>query len=122
MQTRGDPSTKMPVLSERARAILDQMEPNGAYDASELRTFAPDMNLETLHEVMHELWLAREVDRFTDHGWRRVRSTRRDILRSANADRCASTTADAADAASLRIGTVRPEDLFDHESFAGWFK
>jgi hypothetical protein len=101
--------TAMPVLSKLAVAILQRMEPGRPYEASGLRAFAPGLNLEALREVMRELWIAREVERSGDDVWRRARST--------------STVLNAAsNTPGLRIGAVRPEDLFDHDSFAGWFK
>jgi hypothetical protein len=86
--------------------------------------FAADLNLEALREVMHELWIARELERFRDCAWRRVPSTcgPRATLLSMNAVRSAQTNTSNGDVPSLRIGTVRPEDLLDHDSFAGWFK
>ena len=104
----------MPALSEPALMILELMEPNRGYEASELRAFAPDLTMDGLREAMRELWIAREVERFRDRGWRRVPSAR--------ASESYVGSGGAGDVASLRIGTVRPEDLFDHDSFAGWFK
>ena len=86
--------------------------------------FAADLNLEALREVMHELWIAREVERFRDCAWRREPSTGgpRATLLSMNAVRSARANVSNGDVPSLRNGNVRPEDLFDHDSFAGWFK
>ena len=111
----------MPVLSGRALAILDQMESDRGYEASELRALVPELTMDGLREVMHELWIAREVERFRDCGWRRVPGTPGQ-RENVDAGRRASANAGTGDAPSLRIGNVRPEDLFDHESFAGWFK
>lgn len=105
----------MPALSEPARTILERMEPGRGYEASELRAFAPDLTMDALRDVMRELWLARQVERFGDRGWRRGRSTR-------PPSESYAVGGGTGDLASLRIGTVRPEDLFDHESFAEWFK
>lgn len=101
----------MSSLSGRALSILERMEPGCGYGASELRAFAPDLNIEALRDVMHELWIARHVERFGDCGWRRTLST------GGPPD-----TQRTGDGPSLRIGEVRPEELFDHGSFAGWFK
>ncbi len=81
------------------------------------------LNAEAIREVMHELWIAREVERFRDTGWRRT-SASAPRHRPQSIDDLTSATVRTGphDAASLRVGTVRPEDLFDHESFAGWFK
>jgi len=96
----------MLVLSARAAAILQVMEPDRGYTAAEMRALAPDLNPELLREVMHELWIGREVERFQDTGWRRV--TARQPA--------------AADPVTLRVGRVKPEDLFDHDSFSDWFR
>ena len=113
----------MPALSEPALIILQLMEPGRGYEASELMTFA-DLTLDALCDVMHELWIAREVERSGDRGWRRVRSTRRprNLVDSMNAPASASANGGNRDTTSLRIGAVRPEDLFDHDAFAEWFK
>ena len=98
-------------LSARARAILEQMEPNRSYEAKDLRAFAPDLTLEHLHDVMRELWVARQVERAGYSGWRRDRSaspTEADSRRSA--------------AAGARHKPVKPEDLFDHGAFEDMFK
>jgi hypothetical protein len=83
------------------------MEPERGYGDAELRTLAPDLNPESLREVMHELWISREVERFHDTGWRRVRTV---------------PPATAGDPVALRVGHVKPEDLFDHDAFSEWFK
>ena len=114
----------MPALSESARIVLEQMEPYRGYEASELLTFAPDLNMDALRDVMHELWIAREVERFGIRGWRRVRSTRRpeNLLELVNSPASAGAADGKRDTTSLRIGAVTPEDLFDHDAFAEWFK
>ena len=101
-------------LSARARAILEQMEPNRSYDAKDLRAFAPDITLEHLHDVMRELWVARQVERAGYSGWRRDRSAS-----PTEADRIASQRSAAAGA---RHKPVKPEDLFDHGAFEDMFK
>ena len=61
-------------LSARAAVILEQMEPGCSYEAKELRAFVPDLTLEQLHDLMRELWVARQVERAGYSGWRRERS------------------------------------------------
>ena len=98
-------------LSARARAILEQMEPNRSYEAKDLRPFAPDLTLEHLLDVMRELWVARQVERAGYSGWRRDRSAS-----PTEADRHRSA------AAGVRHTPVKPEDLFDHDAFEDMFK
>lgn len=120
---RPDASTDMPALSAHAVEILEQMEPNRRYGPSELRGFVPELSAEGLREVMHELWIARQVERFRDSGWRRVRSTcgvqeACDSTNTANRGSADISTSQA----SGQNRTVKPEDLFDHDSFSGLFK
>jgi hypothetical protein len=102
-------------LSARATAILGQMVPNRSYETKDLRAFAPELTLEHLHDVMRELWVARQVERAGYSGWRRERS--------------ASPATDAARSGHQRsrpVGThykpVKPEELFDHDAFEDMFK
>jgi hypothetical protein len=83
------------------------MEADRRYDAAELMMLTAGLNIEALREVMHELWLARQVERAGHDAWRRVSP--------------AAGEAAMRDAASLRVG-VKPDELFDHDSFADWFK
>src|SRR5687767_11433965 len=92
-------------LSARARAVLEQMEPNRSYEAKALRAFAPDITLEHLHDVMRELWVARQVERAGHSGWRRDRSA----SPASEADRTASYRSAETGA---RHQPVKPEDLF----------
>jgi hypothetical protein len=101
----------MTALTDNAVAMLDRMEPRRGYEISDLRILAPELSADGVREVMHELWIAHEVERVGDLGWRRTGKT--------EAPACATHSVDAA---SLRLGTVKPEDLFDHKSFAAWFK
>ena len=101
-------------LSARARVILEQMEPNRRYEARDLRAFAPDLTIEHLHDVMRELWVARQVERAGYSGWRRDRSV------SPAAD--AARSANQRSAAAGRHTPVKPEDLFDHDAFEDMFK
>ena len=108
----------MPVLSNVARFILDRMEPDRRYDAADLRALVPDASAEKLREVMHELWINRQVERVGPSGWQRHRSapphqTPADVQSDGH---------DAAPvAASRQPKVVKPQDLFDHESFTGFF-
>jgi hypothetical protein len=95
------------VLSSRAAAILELMQPDRGYRPADMRALVPDLNPDSLHEVMHELWIAHKVERFQETGWRRVPNGRQ---------------AAPADPMTLRVGRVKPEDLFDHDSFSDWFK
>ena len=93
-------------LSESARFILDRMEPDRRYDAQDLRAFAPDASGERLREIMHELWLNRQVERVGYFGWRRHRSAPPHVSRPVSGE----------------IESVKPEDLFDYGTFADFFK
>ena len=95
-------------LSVHATAILDRMEPNQAYEPFELRAIVPDLSMEALRQVMHELWVNRQVERFGYSGWRR--------------DASASAHQSGRGSAHANAAPVKPEDLFDHDSFSGLFK
>jgi hypothetical protein len=112
----------MPAMSVHAANILKHMEPDLGYELSELRGFVPELSMEGLREVMHELWIARQVERFRDSGWRRVRSTSGSQEASRSLLSWGSANSGAPGAAPGQNGTVKPEDLFDHGSFAGFFK
>jgi hypothetical protein len=98
-------------LSARALAILERMEPSCSYEVTELRAFAPELTIEALNEVMRELWVARQVERTGYSGWRREPSTGPGPSRTHGERR--STT---------RPKEVKPEELFDHGAFEGFFK
>jgi hypothetical protein len=92
-------------LSADALCILARLESDLLYEPQDLRALVPDISLERLGELMHELWVNREVERVGYCGWRRHRSTspcRPEPVRDAR--------------------HVRPEDLFDHAAFAEFFK
>src|SRR5262245_29710948 len=93
-------------LSEHASFILDRMEPDCRYELRDLRAFVPDASVECLRELMHELWISRQVERVGHSGWRRHRSTPSDLP----------------DPVSREVQAVKPEDLFDYATFAGFFK
>jgi hypothetical protein len=61
-------------LSKDARYILDRIGPDRRYEALDLRAIVPDASVERLWEVMHELWVNREVERVGDSSWRRHQS------------------------------------------------
>ena len=50
-------------LSDYATFILDQMDPDRRYEPRDLRVFIPDISVERLGEIMHELWINRQVER-----------------------------------------------------------
>ena len=62
-------------LSEDASLILDRMEPERLYTPQDLRAFLRDASVERVREVMHELWINRQVERVEYVGWRRHRCT-----------------------------------------------
>jgi hypothetical protein len=93
-------------LSESASSILDRMEPDCRYDLQELRAFVPNASAECLREIMHELWISRQVERDGHAGWRRHRSAPSDLP----------------DRGSCEIQPVKPEDLFDYGTFGDFFK
>jgi len=103
-------------LSARARSILEHMEPDRGYDRDELRAFAPDLTMEDVHDVMRELWVHRQVERFGYSGWRRQMSW---SPAASSSERGPTPRAGRA-AAGTR--TVKPEDLFDHSQFEDMFK
>jgi hypothetical protein len=92
--------------SEHASFILDRMEGDRRYEPQDLRAFVPDASLEHLREIMHELWVNRQVERAGSSGWRRHRSAPPYVAHPISGD----------------IQAVKPEDLFDHDTFAGFFK
>jgi len=96
----------MPPLSDSARFILDRMEASRRYEPGDLRAFAPEVSIERLREIMHELWVSRQVERIGYSGWQRHRSAPPHRPR----------------AVSREVETVKPEDLFDHTTFADFFK
>ena len=93
-------------LSEYARLILDRMESDRRYEPQDLLAFVPDTSIERLREIMHELWINRQVERVAYSGWRRHRSAAPHVPHPV----------------SRKKQAVKPEDLFDHASFADFFK
>jgi hypothetical protein len=93
-------------LRRDARVILDQMEPDRRYEPQDLRAFAPDTSVERLRELMHELWINRQVERVGHLGWRRHQSA----------------PPDRPHPGSRETQAVKPEDLFDYATFGDFFK
>src|SRR4051812_628820 len=93
-------------LSERARFILDRMERDRSYEMSDLGVWVPDASVEGVREVMHELWISRHVERVGASAWRRHRSS-----------------APHEGSPGVRQATaVKPEELFDHDTFEEFFR
>ena len=109
----------MHVLSKVARFVLDRMEPDRCYEALDLRAFVPDASAERLREIMHELWVNRQVERVGYSGWQRLRSAP-PHQRSVDAQLDAPDVAPASDFRQTKV--VKPEDLFDHGSFTDFFR
>lgn len=110
----------METLSSDAAAILEVMERNRPYDASELRSLLPRVSREGLREIMHELWVKRRVERFGYSGWRRQESSC--ASHDGSAPRSCATCRIASTCADCVALAVRPEQLFEHAAFAGMFK
>jgi hypothetical protein len=94
-------------LSEYASFILDRMEPERRYEPEDLRAFVPGASPERLRELMHELWINRQVERAGYSGWRRHCSAHPHLL---------------PDPVSCDVKEVKPDDLFDHAALADFFK
>ena len=109
----------MQALSNVAGFILDRMEPDRRYQAVDLRAVVPDASPEKLREVMHELWINRQVERVGPSGWQRHRSAphhRPPVDAGLDAR-------DVPPASAVRqTKVVKPEELFDHESFTDFFR
>jgi hypothetical protein len=95
-------------LSEYASFILDHMESDRRYEPQDLQTFVPDASVERLREIMHELWINRQVERVGYSGWRRHQS--------------ASPHCPRAGESEGQSPSVKPEDLFDDATFTDFFK
>lgn len=98
--------TPRPALSEEARVILERMDPDRSYSPDELHGFLSDPGLERLRQIMHELWIDRQVERVGYSAWRRARSQPPHQL----------------EVVSGECQRVKPEELFDHAAFADFFK
>jgi hypothetical protein len=99
----------MHTLSKAARFVLDRMEPDRRYDVLDLRAFVPNASAEGLREVMHELWINRQIERVGYSGWQRHRPAPGHL-----------GVAPAADLRQTKV--VKPEDLFDHDTFPDFFR
>jgi hypothetical protein len=97
----------MHALTTVARDVLQQMEQNRRYEAEDLRALAPDASAETLRDIMHELWVNRQVERVGHSGWQR---------------RPSAAPHHASGEAAREPKQVKPDDLFDHTAFADFFK
>jgi hypothetical protein len=109
----------MHALSKVARFILDRMEPDRRFEAGDLRLFVPDASAERLREVMHELWVNRHVERVGHAGWQRHRSA--PPHQTPVAAQLDGRETAAVSAVRQKTRLVKPEDLFDHESFTDFF-
>jgi hypothetical protein len=96
----------MSVVSPPASSILARMDPDRSYEAEDLRAFVPGASPERFREIMHELWVSRQVERVGYSGWRRQRSA----------------AGESSAAVSGDVQIVKPEELFDHDAFADFFK
>jgi hypothetical protein len=108
----------MHALSNHARLILDRMEPDRRYEALDLRALVPDVSAEGFREVMHELWVHRQVERVGYSGWRRDRSAPAQEPVDAPPDAWGGTS----DSGFRQTNVVKPEELFDHASFREFFR
>ncbi len=93
-------------LSKDAVRMLDRMQAERDYGPDDVRALAPEMSVEHVREVMHELWVSRQVERVGYSGWRRQRSGLPPALSSS----------------PRPVTIVRPEELFDHAAFDDFFK
>jgi hypothetical protein len=109
----------MQALSTLARFILDRMEPDRHYFASDLRAFVPNASAERLGEVMHELWVNRQVERVGYAGWQRHPSAPPN-QKPVGAQRDARDVAAVSGRGQTKV--VKPEDLFDHAVFEDFFR
>lgn len=105
-------------MSKDARFVLDRMEADRGYEASDLRALVPHASAEGFREVMHELWVNRQVERVGFSGWQRRRSAPAHQV---------DAQVDARDLVPPASGfrqtkVVKPEDLFDHGSFGEFFR
>jgi hypothetical protein len=113
----------MYALSETATTILERMDPNRIYEPMELRELVPDASPESLRELMHELWVNRYVERCGYSGWRRDESRCSVQARPDSEDRMNPMAGRSGqDLVLSQAEPVKPEDLFDHDSFAAFFK
>lgn len=98
----------MHTLSEAARRLLDRMNSDRCYEMPDLRALSPGAGAETVGEMMQELWVNRHVERVGIAAWRRHRST--------------APHARPAPEPLRETKVVTPEELFDHDTFADFFR
>src|SRR5262245_3107404 len=113
------PRITMQVLSTLARFILDRLEPDRHYEALDLRALVPDASAERLGEVMHELWVNRQVERVGHSGWQRRRSAPPN-QKPVDAQLGAADVGPVSGRRQTKV--VKPEDLFDHALFEDFFR
>ena len=102
----------MHALSRDASSILNRMELDRRYEVSDLRAFAADISAESLLDVMHELWINRQVERVGESAWQRHRS----------APGHNGAAVSVVPGSALRLTkVVKPDDLFDHDTFRDFF-
>jgi hypothetical protein len=82
------------------------MAPDRRYGLQDLHAFVSDAGADRLRDIMHELWIARQVERVGYTGWRRVRSE----------------PAHRRETVAPETQPVTADDLFDHATFADFFK
>jgi hypothetical protein len=97
----------MHALSKDARFILDRMESDRCYAALDLRALLPHASAEGFREIMHELWVNRQVERVGHSSWQR---------------RPSAPPHQPTVEGFRQTKVVKPEDLFDHGSFADFFR
>jgi hypothetical protein len=108
----------MHALSKHARFILDRMEGDRRYEVLDLRAFVPDASAERLRELMHELWIERHVERVGYSGWRRYRSA---PGHHGTLDADPDVRGVTPESGFPQTKVVKPEDLFDHDTFQDFF-
>jgi hypothetical protein len=109
----------MHALSKDARFILDRMEPGRHYEALDLRALVPDASAEGFRQIMHELWVNRQVERVGYSGWLRHRSAPAH-QGSIDAQHDGQGVEEVSGFRQTKV--VKPEDLFDHTSFTDFFR
>lgn len=102
----------MHALSRNASSILNRMELDRRYEVSDLRAFAADISAEGLLDVMHELWINRQVERVGESAWQRHRSA---------PGRNGAAVPVMPGSTFQQTKVVRPDDLFDHDTFRDFF-
>lgn len=108
----------MHALSKDAELILDRMEPDRGYETFSLRALVPHTSADGFREVMHELWVNRQVERVGVSGWQRRRSApAHQVDAHLDADDAVAPTS-----TFRQTKVVKPEDLFDHGSFGEFFR